>query len=131
MCLDRFKKKRYFGLPDLIATCQQAIDATSGEYQASINIASLHSLVQQMQSKSTVDFRQAIMVPPTMPAAANTDKSSETTTENTVETTPEKPTQAKEEESMIDKILNRKPAEQQTPKPDLDLPMATDDLWSD
>jgi hypothetical protein len=61
---DGDKVPMYFGLQDLIKTCQQAVDG-DGQYQASINIADLHSIVRQMQETSTVDFRQAAMIPPT------------------------------------------------------------------
>ena len=92
----------------MIATCQQAADATSGEYQASINIASLKSLVRQMQSKSTIDFRQAMMVPPVQKPMSSSDDE----TGSTASTKPD----IKAEALTSDEI---------------ELPMAQGDLWDD
>jgi len=92
----------YFGYPDIIATRQQAAEATSGEYQASINVADLRVLIGQMQSTSQVNFRQTIMIPP-MPRPAGEMLS----TTNAIE--PE---------------LQRKSEE-------MELPAATKDLWLD
>ena len=62
------KVPMYLSLQDLLTTCQQAKDASSGEYQASINVADLKVLVEQMLQESENDFRQAVLIPPTAQA---------------------------------------------------------------
>lgn len=61
------KLPMFFGLEGLTKMCQQASGAGSGGYEPTINIANLHSLVNQMmQDKSTVDYRSIAMIPPTV-----------------------------------------------------------------
>lgn len=54
----------HFSLEDLLESCQQA--ATSDDYEASVNVADFCNLVEQMQSESESDFRNVVMVPPTV-----------------------------------------------------------------
>ena len=55
----------YLALQDMVETCQQFLDEQSGTYEAAINVAQLKSLVEQMQQPSTVDYRKAVLIPPT------------------------------------------------------------------
>jgi len=62
----------YLALQDMMETCQQFVDAggadaQGGAYEATVNVAQLDSLVQQMQAEggSTVDWRKAMLIPPT------------------------------------------------------------------
>lgn len=55
----------YLALQDMVETCQQFLDAQSGTYEAAINVAQLKNLVEQMQQPGTVDFRKAVLIPPT------------------------------------------------------------------
>ena len=72
----------YLGLQDLIRTCQQAVDQSSGEYQAVITILDLHSLVAKMQQPSdSVNFREATLIPPT-PRAMEKDELVSSSDEN-------------------------------------------------
>jgi len=61
----------YLALGDMMETCQQFVDAggadaQGGAYEATVNVARLESLVEQMQAPdSTVDWRKAVLIPPT------------------------------------------------------------------
>lgn len=62
----------YLALQDMVETCQQFVnaggaDAQGGTYEAKVNVAKLDSLVEQMQAEegSTVDWRKALLIPPT------------------------------------------------------------------
>lgn len=57
------KLPMYFSLQDLLESCQQAGDE---KYQPSVNIADFCSMVEQMQLDSEDDFRNIIMIPPTV-----------------------------------------------------------------
>lgn len=61
----------YLGIQDMITTCQQAADATSGKYEAAINVANLEDLITQMQSGCENDFRKAALIPPSSSAQTN------------------------------------------------------------
>ncbi|KAG7353874.1 Tic22-like family protein [Nitzschia inconspicua] len=55
----------YFGLNDLLETCQDAVNASEGKYKASVNLSDLWTVISQMQQSSPTNFGQAIFVPPT------------------------------------------------------------------
>ena len=62
----------YLALQDMVETCQTFVnaggaDAQGGMYEAKVNVAKLDSLVEQMQAEegSTVDWRKALLIPPT------------------------------------------------------------------
>ena len=63
----REKVPMYIGLKDLMATCNQAIKASSGEYQAAMSAIDLRDLIDEMTKEegNPNDYRRAIMVPPT------------------------------------------------------------------
>lgn len=54
----------YFSLQDLLESCQQA--GTSNGYEAAVNVADFCNLVEQMQEESENDFRNVVLVPPTI-----------------------------------------------------------------
>jgi hypothetical protein len=57
----------YIGLKDLMETCNQAIKASGGEYQAAMSAIDLRDLIDEMTQKTGTpnDYRKAILVPPT------------------------------------------------------------------
>ena len=61
----------YLAMGDMMETCQQFVDAggadaQGGAYEATVNVARLDSLAEQMQAPdSTVDWRKAVLIPPT------------------------------------------------------------------
>ena len=61
------KVPMYIGLKDLMDTVNQAIKASSGDYQAAMSVIDLRGLIEDMTKKegNSNDYRQAIMVPPT------------------------------------------------------------------
>lgn len=61
------KVPMYIGLKDLMDTVNQAIKASSGDYQAAMSVIDLRDLIEDMTKKegNSNDYRQAIMVPPT------------------------------------------------------------------
>ena len=63
----RDKVPMYIGIKDLMDTCNQAIKASSGEYQAAMSVIDLKDLIDDMTKKegNENDYRRAIMVPPT------------------------------------------------------------------
>jgi len=65
----------YIGLKDLMDTCNKAIDASSGEYQAAMSAIDLKDLIVEMTKEggNPNDYRRAILVPPT-PNAENDAK---------------------------------------------------------
>ena len=52
----------YFSLQDLLESCQQA----GKDYKPTISIANFCSMMEQMQVDSENDFRNVIMIPPTI-----------------------------------------------------------------
>lgn len=63
----------YIGLKDLMNTCNQAIKASSGEYQAAMSVIDLKDLIDEMTKENPNDYRRAILVPPT-PKEENNDE---------------------------------------------------------
>ena len=63
------KVPMYFGLQDLVSTCQQASETSSKIYQAVVNVSDLETLVGQMQQESENDFRKAVFIPPSLQKA--------------------------------------------------------------
>jgi len=63
----REKVPMYIGLKDLMNTCNQAIKASSGEYQAAMSAIDLRDLIDEMTKEggNANDYRRAILVPPT------------------------------------------------------------------
>lgn len=57
----------YLGLDDLLETCQRAVDASEGKYQASVNLSDLRKIINQMQQPSPTNFEQAVLIPPSGP----------------------------------------------------------------
>ena len=57
------KLPMYFSLQDLLESCQQAGDEN---YQPTVNVADFCSMVEQMQLDSEDDFRNILMIPPTV-----------------------------------------------------------------
>jgi hypothetical protein len=58
----------YFSLQNMVATWQSFMSQASAELQGvepSINLMSLHDLVEMMQKESEIDWRHVILVPPT------------------------------------------------------------------
>lgn len=71
----------YFGLNDLLETCQQANTDTStaagssnskNNYQASVNLSDLRTVIGQMQQSSPTNFAQAIFIPPSLTTTTST-----------------------------------------------------------
>jgi len=62
---NREKVPMYIGLKDLMNTCNQAIKASSGEYQAAMSAIDLKDLIGEMTKENSNDYRRAVMVPPT------------------------------------------------------------------
>lgn len=62
------KVPMYVGLNDLMETCNQAIKASSGSYQAAMSVISLSDLVEEMMKVegNANDYRKVVLVPPTM-----------------------------------------------------------------
>lgn len=62
----REKVPMYIGIKDLMDTCNEAIKASSGEYQAAMSAVDLRDLIDDMTKKegNANDYRRAIMVPP-------------------------------------------------------------------
>ena len=56
------KLPMYFSLQDLLESCQQA----GKDYKPTISIANFCSMMEQMQVDSENDFRNVIMIPPTI-----------------------------------------------------------------
>ncbi len=63
----REKVPMYISLKDLMNTCNQAIKASSGEYQAAMSAIDLRDLIDDMTKEggNANDYRRAILVPPT------------------------------------------------------------------
>jgi len=62
----------YLGLQDLVQTCQRFMETTQDEnYEAAINVVDLQNLIVQMQQESTVDYRNAVLIPPTQQIEVN------------------------------------------------------------
>jgi hypothetical protein len=58
----------YFGLKDLLETCQRAVvDASQERYQAHVNLSDLRKIIQQMQEASPTNFEQAVLIPHSVP----------------------------------------------------------------
>lgn len=76
------KVPMYIGLKDLMDTVNQAIKASSGDYQAAMSVIDLRDLIEDMTKKegNSNDYRQAIMVPPT-PETPSSSSASETKAE--------------------------------------------------
>lgn len=74
---NRERVPMYIGLKDLMDTCNQAIKASSGEYEAAMSAIDLKDLIGEMMKKggNANDYRRAIIVPPS-PAKAGDSKSS-------------------------------------------------------
>lgn len=70
----------YIGLKDLMDTCNQAIKASSGEYQAAMSAIDLKDLINEMTKEggNSNDYRKAVLVPPT----PKPDKEKENATED-------------------------------------------------
>ena len=62
----------YIGLDDLMDTCNKAIKASSGDYQAALCVIDLKDLIDEMTKENPNDYRSAILIPPT-PKAADED----------------------------------------------------------
>lgn len=71
----------YLGLKDLMATCNQAIKASKGEYQAAMSAIDLGDLIDEMTKEggNSNDYRKAIVVPPS-PAEKDADEKASTST---------------------------------------------------
>lgn len=85
---DGEKVPLYFGLKNLMETCNQAIKASSGEYQAAMSAIDMRDLIDEMTKEegNPNDYRKAILVPP-MPKAE--DNSSDATTSSPEATKPD------------------------------------------
>jgi hypothetical protein len=92
----------YLSLQDLLRTCQQATEAdTESEFSAAVSLTDLCTIISQIQQPSTTNFRQAMFIPPSAPSAPSSSEA------------------------------QQKPQMKVESPEDLDLPMATPDLWAD
>ena len=65
----------YLSLQDLVTTFQQMTDDDDG-MQAMVSVSNLKDLIEQMQSESTVNFRQAKLYAPSTPGMSSSSSSS-------------------------------------------------------
>jgi len=82
------KVPMYIGLQDLMKTCNQAIKATSGDYQAAMSVISLKDLIEEMMAPNgnTNDYRKAILVQPSLPSSSSSSSQQEDPTPDPVDT---------------------------------------------
>jgi len=121
------KVPMYLGLKDLMETCNRAIKASSGEYQAAMSVISLKDLIDEMMNTNgnTNDYRKAILAPPSESTKETTSaslSSSSSTTKSTQPSQPEDPFSWEGKQSIIGKKLEK--------GEEITIPTATND-WSD
>ena len=121
------KVPMYLGLKDLMETCNRAIKASSGEYQAAMSVISLKDLIDEMMNTNgnTNDYRKAILAPPSESTKETTSaslSSSSSTTKSTQPSQPEDPFSWEGKQSIIGKKLEE--------GEEITIPTATND-WSD
>ena len=74
----------YLSLQDLVTTFQQMTDDDDDgdDMQAMVSVSNLKDLIEQMQSESTVNFRQAKLYAPSPPSMSSSSTSVSTSTSN-------------------------------------------------
>jgi len=82
------KVPMYIGLQDLMKTCNQAIKATSGDYQAAMSVISLQDLITEMMAPNgnTNDYRKAILVQPSSSSSSSSSSQQQDATPDPVDT---------------------------------------------
>jgi hypothetical protein len=121
------KVPMYIGLKDLMETCNKAIKASSGEYQAAMSVISLKDLIDEMMNTNgnTNDYRKAILAPPSEITKETTSaslSSSSSKTKSKQPSQPEDPFSWEGKQNIIGKKLEE--------GEEISIPTATND-WSD